>query len=261
VIGIVRKPLDNPTTRHPFTLFLFLLLILFFFSFCSSHENIKTGPTRAKQPLPGKEEKNKRRKSDIYQTGIASWYGKKFHNRRTANGEIYDMNKLTAAHKKLPFNTIVEVENLDNHKKTIVRINDRGPFVKGRIIDLSYKAAGRIGMTAEGTAPVNLRLVDSRYEKPTAYGEAPENTIPNKRIEEVEDANCYIQAGAFNSEENAKKMVRRLKETLPGVSFGIYNDAGFFKVKTEPVYTKLIAEYHKKNLASYGIEVFIKNKY
>ncbi|MCP4155037.1 MAG: septal ring lytic transglycosylase RlpA family protein, partial [bacterium] len=96
---------------------------------------------------------------EVFQTGIASWYGGKFQGRRTANGERYDMYKLTAAHKTLPFHTIVEVENLDNSKRVRVRINDRGPFVKDRIIDLSYKAAQRIGSDSNGIAPVTLRQV------------------------------------------------------------------------------------------------------
>lgn len=95
----------------------------------------------------------------VFQTGVASWYGPDFNGKRTANGEIYDMEKLTAAHQKLPFHTLVEVENIDNHEKVVVRINDRGPFIDGRIIDLSRKAARRIGMLDSGTAPVHLRII------------------------------------------------------------------------------------------------------
>jgi rare lipoprotein A len=94
--------------------------------------------------------------------GIASWYGKKYHGRRTANGERYDMHAMTAAHKRLPFGTLVLVKNLDNGKKTRVRINDRGPFKKGRIIDLSYAAAREIGMVHDGLARVRIKVVDRR---------------------------------------------------------------------------------------------------
>lgn len=97
--------------------------------------------------------------SAIFESGVASWYGPDFHGKRTANGEIYDMNKLTAAHQKLAFHTLVEVENIDNRKKVVVRINDRGPFVKNRIIDLSKKAALRLGLVKNGTAPVHLRIL------------------------------------------------------------------------------------------------------
>jgi rare lipoprotein A (peptidoglycan hydrolase) len=100
------------------------------------------------------------------QIGIASWYGKPFHGRKTANGEIYDMNQMTAAHKLLPFNIQVYVTNLDNKKSTIVRINDRGPFVKDRIIDLSRKAAIELGMLLKGTAPVRLEILPPLPDKP-----------------------------------------------------------------------------------------------
>jgi rare lipoprotein A len=94
--------------------------------------------------------------------GIASWYGKKYHGRRTANGERYDMHAMTAAHKKLPFGTLVLVKNLENGKKARVRINDRGPFKKGRIIDLSYAAARELGMVHDGLAKVRIKVVDRR---------------------------------------------------------------------------------------------------
>lgn len=93
------------------------------------------------------------------QLGTASWYGKPFHGRRTANCEIYDMNKLTAAHKTLPFNTRVRVTSLRNNKSVIVRINDRGPFIKKRIIDLSREAARRLDMLDSGVEKVVLELL------------------------------------------------------------------------------------------------------
>jgi len=91
--------------------------------------------------------------------GGASWYGGKFVGRQTANGEIFDTEMLTAAHKTLPFNTVVEVTNLDNGRKVQVRINDRGPFIKGRVIDLSKKAATEIDMIESGTANVSLKII------------------------------------------------------------------------------------------------------
>ena len=104
-------------------------------------------------------------KKKFTQEGVACWYGKQFHGRKTANGERFDMNKLTAAHRTLPFGTVVEVTNLSNGKKVIVRINDRGPFTKGRIIDLSYAAAKEIGILQSGTARVRLRIVKDDKEK------------------------------------------------------------------------------------------------
>ena len=92
-------------------------------------------------------------------TGLASWYGPKFHGRRTANGEVYDMYSMTAAHKQLPFNTIIEVTHLGNGKSCRVRINDRGPFKGKRILDLSKAAAQKIGLINEGVARVRIRIV------------------------------------------------------------------------------------------------------
>lgn len=93
------------------------------------------------------------------QVGMASWYGKKFHGRPTSSGEIFDMYKLTAAHKELPLGTRVRVTNLKNRKSVILKVNDRGPFIKGRIIDLSYGAAKIIEMVEDGVARVRIEIV------------------------------------------------------------------------------------------------------
>jgi len=106
-------------------------------------------------------------------SGVASWYGPDFHGKLTSNGEKYDMWGMTAAHKTLPMNTIVEVTNKRNGKKTIVRINDRGPFVATRIIDLSKAAAKKIGMIPMGTAPVKLRVI--------GFAKQGEKVVPNKK--------------------------------------------------------------------------------
>ncbi|WP_018881556.1 septal ring lytic transglycosylase RlpA family protein [Thioalkalivibrio sp. ALE30] len=106
--------------------------------------------------------------------GYASWYGTKFHGRRTSSGEPYDMYAITAAHKSLPLPSFVEVTNLENGKQVIVRVNDRGPFVDGRIIDLSYAAAHRIDMTDAGVARVRIRAVGPGDTTPARVAEAPE---------------------------------------------------------------------------------------
>jgi len=102
------------------------------------------------------------------QVGVASYYGRKFHKKRTANGEIFNMYKVSAAHKTLPLGTKVRVINLKNRRSLTMTINDRGPYVKGRIIDLSYKAAQKLGFVSEGTTKVRievLRLGDNKYHK------------------------------------------------------------------------------------------------
>ena len=101
-------------------------------------------------------------------TGISSYYGSDFHGKLTANGEVYDMYGLTAAHKTLPLNTIVRVTNLSNSKSLILRINDRGPYVKGRILDCSYGAAKKLGFIAQGITKVRIELIeigDNKYMK------------------------------------------------------------------------------------------------
>jgi rare lipoprotein A len=130
------------------------------------------------------------------ETGYASWYGGKFQGRKTANGEIFDTNQLTAAHRTLPFGTLVKVTNMGNGLSVTVRINDRGPFVEGRIIDLSRAAADAIGMMGSGVAYVSVEVVSSP---------APA------------DALFTVQAGAFSRKENAEAMAARLQDA--GLSF------------------------------------------
>ncbi|HEX6173065.1 MAG TPA: septal ring lytic transglycosylase RlpA family protein [Candidatus Binatia bacterium] len=100
--------------------------------------------------------------STMIETGLASWYGARHHGKRTASGEIFDQNKFTAAHRTLPWGSIVKVTNLDNEKSVEVRINDRGPFKKGRIIDLSRAAARALGMVRSGVSPVRMELLSPR---------------------------------------------------------------------------------------------------
>jgi rare lipoprotein A len=122
--------------------------------------------------------------------GTASWYGPDFHSKKTSNGEIYDMYDMTAAHKTLPMNTVVRVDNLENGKSIIVRINDRGPFVRGRIIDLSNKAARDIDMVRRGTAKVKITVLGYNGEienKDAPYAQLPKNdsTLIGKKQEAV----------------------------------------------------------------------------
>lgn len=127
--------------------------------------------------------------------GIASWYGPGFHDGVTSNGEKYDMHAMTAAHKTLPLPTYVQVTNLRNGKSVVVRVNDRGPFKDGRIIDLSRAAAAKLDMLRDGTTFVEVRALTS-LDTPTP----PAAT-----------SGIYIQAGAFSSESNAASLVERLR--------------------------------------------------
>lgn len=133
-----------------------------------------------------------------YQEGIASWYGPGFQGKKTSNKEIYNMHDLTAAHQTLPFETHVMVTNLRNGRSVVVRINDRGPFVKGRVIDLSFAAARLLDMIDEGTAPVRLEILPDR--SPTQ-----------------DSVRFSIQVGSFSTEGNALALKDRLKNDFPDV--------------------------------------------
>ncbi len=136
-------------------------------------------------------------------SAVASYYADKYHGRKTSNGEIFNMYDLTAAHKTLPFNTKVKVTNLSNGKSVIVRINDRGPFVKGREIDLSKAAAVKIGMIKSGTAKVSLEIVGG----PNAPAQNASQGQKAAAFAKTADASGYdrwnIQLGAFSSKKNA----------------------------------------------------------
>ncbi|WP_455199468.1 septal ring lytic transglycosylase RlpA family protein [Kaarinaea lacus] len=143
--------------------------------------------------------------SNFNQKGIASWYGTKFHGRRTSSGEPYSMYKMTAAHKTLPIPVYVEVTNLDNNKKVIVRVNDRGPFAEGRIIDLSYVAAKKLGIDKTGTGRVKIRTIDPRRQH---IDDQPAE--PVKIAEKKSEGQLYLQVGAFTDHANAAQLLSRL---------------------------------------------------
>jgi len=158
---------------------------------------------------------------EVIEEGVASWYGPNFHGKLTANGERYDMYGLTAAHRTLPFNTLLRVENMENSESVVVRINDRGPFAKNRIIDLSKKAAEQIDMIGNGTAPVKLVLLEGDLE--------------NSRTTDLKTATYTVQLGSFGSETGAFDLSRKIKgsrvekiplnnQTVYRVYYGVYVD-------------------------------------
>jgi len=154
-----------------------------------------------------------------HERGIASWYGSKFHGRKTSSGEPYDMHLATAAHKTLPLPSYAEVTNLDNGKKVIVKINDRGPFKHDRLIDMSYGAALRLGMTATGTARVDVRVIDVGEHNPTvAYNVAD-------RSSSADTDGTWLQVGAYGKREGAEKLAGQLeKASLSPVSIHDVDD-------------------------------------
>ena len=176
--------------------------------------------------------------------GIASWYGKDFHGRKTANGERYDMHAFSAAHKTLPLPTLVRVTNLDNGRSVIVRVNDRGPFVKDRLIDLSYAAARALGFAEHGTTHVRVQTLDNNSPKP-----APAHDIPAPT-----PAARYIQVGAFASQANAMAMHQRLQRDFPAIQIqSPHGDDHLYRVRIGPLSQQYEIEQLIGDLRRHGI--------
>ncbi|MEN8257996.1 MAG: septal ring lytic transglycosylase RlpA family protein [Thermodesulfobacteriota bacterium] len=210
---------------------LFFLLLLLTMSGCTGRDRAISVPAKKWVATPGKYDSTDSKvpgtqrpyeiKGKTYyplpsaegfeQKGIASWYGKPFHGRKTSNGETYNMYSRTAAHKTLPMNTHVLVKNLENGKEMVLRINDRGPFVRGRIIDLSRTGAKELGVLAKGTARVHI----------SALGEAVTVQEEGKRVkrflphENFNRGNFYVQIGSFTNRDNAL----RLKVKMEGKGY------------------------------------------
>ena len=171
------------------------------------------------------------------ETGIASWYGADFHGKPTANGEVYDMNAVTAAHRTLQMPSVVRVTNLENGRSLTLRVNDRGPFARGRVIDLSKRSAELLGVYEVGTAKVRVEVLseESQMVKEAALRGQPADMIqlaslrapvvappppppviePQARVVPVGANNIYIQAGAFSNQENAARVRDAIAELAP----------------------------------------------
>ena len=181
------------------------------------------------------------------QRGIASWYGKDFHGKKTSNGEIYNMYAMTAAHKTLPLGTHVRVHNLENGKKTDVRINDRGPFVRGRIIDLSYSAAKKVGLVGPGTARVEIFALGS-----------PASTDGGTNRSYVQQdfykGNFTFQVGAFLNRENAERLKRELSQSYKNAHITEYDNGEqiFYRVRVGRVNTLEQASKYEEYLIQNG---------
>jgi len=160
-------------------------------------------------------------------TGYATWYGKKYHGNKTSIGEVYDMYKMTAAHKTLPLPCYVKVTNLKNNKTVILRVNDRGPFVKDRVIDLSYAAANRLEIIEKGSELVKVELIV--LDEKVKVGKI------NKQI--------YIQAGLFSDEKNANNLINKIKK------LGTVKNENIKKIKNEDQFQVLIGPFKNNQKA------------
>lgn len=179
--------------------------------------------------------------------GIASWYGKKFHGRKTSNGEIYNMYAMTAAHKTLPMGTWVRVESLDTNREITVRINDRGPFVAGRIIDLSHTGASKIGMIGPGTARVRVTALG----KATTYSKKDKKPVSFTPVDYWK-GNFTVQVGAFKVKTNAENYRKKLSLTYVNAHIVTYEDhrGKFYRVRIGKFSNlKTAMEYSEKLMA------------
>lgn len=177
---------NRPPPRALYHLVLATMMLSFLAAAAHSAPAKKKNAKKTSSPKVGK---SAPAKPGYVEEGMASWYGKRFHGRKTANGERFNMNALTAAHRTLPFGTMVKVTNLGNKKTVTVRINDRGPWVKNRIIDLSYAAAKQIGMIEKGCVKVRIETV-SKNKAPTPESKAEKTEgQPARPPEETEKDN------------------------------------------------------------------------
>lgn len=186
------------------------------------------------------------------QRGVASWYGIKFHGRKTSSGETYNMHDMTAAHKSLPLPVYVHVKNLDNGRSTVVRVNDRGPFITGRIIDLSYAAAKKLGVKGPGTANVEISVVNKDQTRPTSVV----RTIPLTQ-EAAQDVPLFIQMGSFSNQVNASELVRVLhaaNESSARISQLKTSNGLFYRVRVGPLFDVDEANAIVKRLKGKGFQ-------
>ncbi len=196
--------------------------------------------------------------------GVASWYGTLFHAERTSSGERYDMLGMTAAHKTLPLPTYVEVTNLKNHRKIIVKVNDRGPFKPNRIIDLSYVAAKKLGMLGRGTAPVMVKAIDphtyQRIDTNYPVGQhiyAKKDSIKPDSTQLASNHPVYLQVGCFRNKAQAEKFRRRVVALLhtPVKITRVYGKgvATTYRVKVGPLRDTASANHISGKLRERGL--------
>lgn len=255
-LSIARKSSPVPAIWHGALL---LILTIFAMAGCASKAAPPAPPDRAIQspyqvdgiyyhPLPDAEA--------FAETGTASWYGDDFHGKKTSNSEIYNMHAMTAAHKTLPFGTMVEVHNLENDHKIIVRINDRGPFVRSRIIDLSHEGAKRIDMIRNGTAKVSIKAIGMDDVYFAAAGGRVDESI-------YYSGDFTIQAGAFADRSNAERMKDILSLHIPEIDIMPFDKDGqtLYRVRAGRFHSLSQARSHEQKLVRNGFaDVFIVSR-
>lgn len=257
--------------RHLFTLLSFSFALLLF----SCTTTTITGPNA---PTTSSPPASTAKVVDTFE-GVASWYGPEFHGKKTASGEIFDMTDLTAAHKTLPMGSVCMVTNLDNDKSVTVRINDRGPFAKERVIDLSYAAADVIGMISTGTAPVRVEVLSE--QGPPAPATTPAPSTDTALLPETPPApdaavppaavtpppgesqvSFTVQVGSFSSKANAEILYNTLAGKYENVSIEEFSTTSstYWRVRVGKFSTREEAQKEAEKLSNAGYTVFISER-
>ncbi len=231
-----------------------LCLVLLLLSACGGHRTrvIETPETRElkgwQKPyeVDGRRYQPLRDHRNFSQQGVASWYGKKFHGRLTSNGETYNMYAMTAAHKTLPLGVEVRVTNRRNGRSAVVRVNDRGPFVAGRIIDLSYAAAQKLDIVNLGTAPVEVVAL--------GYPHRENGRITYSAPLDYDAGSFAVQVGAFSQALNAQRLAGEMKQRFgrADVHSGQANGRSLYRVRVGEFRSLQAAESAKDELRNGG---------
>ena len=224
-----------------------LVAVFFLLAACGPRHVV----TERRVPLPEKKEVTKERsvpetklekmESKWVQYGVASWYGGEFHGRPTSSGEVYDMNQLTCAHNTLPLGTTVMVTNLENGRSLELKVNDRGPFVKERIIDVSYAAAQMLGMWANGTAPVKVEVISLASEPVLRF---------------------TLQVGSFTDETNAQRLAEQLRRNFENVHVATVETPTqkYHRVRVGQFDTREAALVIAEKLSQMGFKVLVTSR-
>lgn len=211
-------------------------------------EPLSRGGNKSSYTVLGKTYKVYKNIDSFSEDGYASWYGNKFHGHKTSNGEIYDMYKMTAAHKNLPLPSYVRVTNKNNDRSVIVRVNDRGPFHQGRVIDLSYVAAYKLGMLKRGTAPVRVELIKANQQIASSTS-TPINNTPHA-ITGSEQTGFFVQVMALSNSERATQIARSLSQRY-ACSSNIQHpiDSNIYRVQLGPFSSRTQAQQIQRRVS------------
>ncbi len=213
----------------------------------SGEPDTVTGPRGKAYTVLGKTYRPLLSAAGFREEGIASWYGRDFHGKKTANGEIYNMYAMTAAHKILPLGTVVRVKHLGNGRSIVVRVNDRGPFVSGRIIDLSYTAAKKLGMIGSGTARVRVEALSGRDDR-ASIGSGQTAGLARSNV--MLSRGFYVQLTALSDPSAATALINELRQSNLSARSVFVPSRSVWRVQAGPFSAAAQAEATARRLVS-----------